>query len=116
MCEEISPWKFIINGLYCVKDSEPLSLNPEDKEYFWKYTMLALEKIKTELDEDDVCVYADRYSLENVLFNNNLYITINNKNKLALDGNLNIDSVNKYLNPDLGKKLSDIFKEAYQEL
>ena len=113
MCKEISPWSFVVNALYFVKDQKPLSLNPRDSMYFWEYTLIAFEKLKSEIA--DICIYADRYSLENVLWNDNLYINIKD-DKLSIDKGVNIKRVNRYLDPDIRERLPKIFVDAYKKL
>jgi len=116
MCKEISPWNFIINALYYVKDKEPLSLNPQDKKYFWKFTFISSKFLKK--DFENICLYFDRYDLENVLWNNNLYIEIKD-DKLQIDNSIDekyIRQINEYLNQDIRKRLPEIFNKAYRAL
>ncbi|MEK6906532.1 MAG: hypothetical protein AABW81_02835 [Nanoarchaeota archaeon] len=113
--EEISPWKFAINSLYSVKDRMPLSLDHNDKMYFWKYTLIALEKIKKEFSDKELNVYADRNSLENAISISGLYIKTKNK-KLFLSEDMDIFSVNKYLKKETEERLTKIFREAYDEM
>lgn len=113
MCKEISPWGFVVNALYFVKGQKPLSLNPKDEKYFWEYTLIAFEKLKSEIE--GICVYADRYSLENVLWYDNLYINIKNDN-VFIDKSVDIRSINRNLDADIKKKLPKIFVAAYKEL
>lgn len=113
MCNEISPWKFVVNALYSIKGQEPLSLNPDDKTYFWAYTLIASQTLKEKLA--DICVYADRRSLENVLWNDNLYITVKD-DKLLIDENVDIDLVNQYLDDAIKGEIQGAFKNAYTAL
>ncbi len=112
MRKAISPWKLVVNALYFVRHEPPLSLDPHDKRYFWKYTLIASEKLKNNFE--DIRIFSDKYSLENVLLNDNLYISVED-DKLCVDDGIDINSVNKYLDPLIKDKLSDIFREAYKE-
>lgn len=113
MCKEINPWNFVVNALYAARDKTPLSLNSQNTYYFWKYTLIAFKKLRKELR--NVCLYLDRHSLENVLWNDNLYIKIED-DTLRIDNKVDIDIVNEYLDPSVRKKLSKIFLDAYEEL
>lgn len=112
MCKEMSSWKLVINALYYAREKDPLSLNPSsDMRDFWDYVMRASESIK----RNDICVYDDRYSLENVLWNDNMFVHID-KDIVRLSDTVNssdIDRVNEYYDPGIRLKFNEIFNEAY---
>lgn len=116
MCKEISSWKLVVNALFYLPERTPMPLDPQDKKYFWRYVLMAAEDLETEFK--DIFLYTDKYSLENVLWNDNLYINIKD-NSLYLDEGVSkddIEVINEYLEPNIKNKLPDVFKSAYQRL
>lgn len=113
MTKELSPGVYWINLLYSIKDEEnPLSLNQKDKEYVWRFTFRATEKIKNKFK--DTIMYLDRNSLECALQNNS-NIKIKN-NKIYLDKGADIETINECLDPEMKKELPEIFREVYRGL
>jgi hypothetical protein len=64
-------------------------------------------------------MFDDRYSIENVLWNDNLFIKIVGQ-RVAIAERLTDDilenSINKYLDEDIKKSLPHLIKQAYGEL
>jgi len=119
MCREITPWKFVINSLYVIRDKEPLSLNLDDgyQRYFWRFTEIVSDSLREHLR--NVTIFDDRYSIENVLWNDNLFIKIVGQ-QVAIAERLTDDilenSINKYLDEDIKKSLPALIEKAYVEL
>jgi hypothetical protein len=119
MCREITPWKFVINSLYVIRDKEPLSLNLDDgcQRYFWRFTEIVSDSLREHLR--NVVIFDDRYSIENVLWNDNLFIKIVGQ-QVAIAERLTDDilenSINKYLDEDIKKSLPALIEKAYVEL
>ena len=115
MCKEMSSWKLVVNALYYARGKDPLSLGlSSGKRHFWDYVLKASESIK----RNDICVYDDRYSLENVLWNDNMFVhierdTVRISNSMSSE---DLSRVNEYFDANLRSKLSDIFNEAYSSL
>lgn len=119
MCREITPWKFVINSLYVIRDKEPLSLNLDEgyQRYFWRFTEIVSDHLRKSLK--NVTIFDDRYSIENVLWNDNLFIKIVGQQVAIaerLTDNILENSINKYLDEDIKKSLPDLIKKAYGEL
>jgi hypothetical protein len=116
MSKSISPDLFIANALYYVKSKPvPLSLDPKDRKYFWRYTFLASEKIRKEFK--DIFLYSDKNSLENVIYNKGWYVKIKD-NKLGVSHKMkkrDLEEINACLDPDIKKALPKIFREAYDQ-
>ena len=119
MCREITPWKFVINSLYVIRDKEPLSLNLDDgcQRYFWRFTEIVSDSLRKNLK--NVTMFDDRYSIENVLWNDNLFIKIDGQRVAIaerLTDNILENDINKYLDEDIKSSLPDLIKKAYDEL
>ena len=64
-------------------------------------------------------MFDDRYSIENVLWNDNLFIKIDGKRVAIaerLTDNILENDINKYLDEDIKSSLPDLIKKAYDEL
>lgn len=113
MSRKITPWKLVVNCLYVV--GRPLTIRDE----FWMYIGIASGKIQNQFG--NVTISDDRYSLENVLWYDNLFIKFDkDKNTVSLDRKLTdsfVESiVNFGLDDDISKQLPSTIKEAYAGL
>ena len=119
MSREITPWKFVVNSLYVIKDEEPLSLNLDDglQKYFWRFTFLVSDLLRKHLK--NVMIFDDRHSIENVLWNNNLFIKIDGQ-RIVIAERLTYDflknNINEYLDNDIKDSLPNLIKMAYDKL
>lgn len=110
---EISTWALVVNALYYLPKNIPMSLNCNDKEYFWRYLLMAAEEMEKHFP--DLRLYTDKGSLENVLYNDNLYIN-KGDNCVSLDAGVtwrDIDDINEYKPLEITGRFKEIFKDAY---
>lgn len=115
MTSEISSWKLVVNALFFLPDSTPMSLDYDNKRYFWEYLLIAAEKLEN--DFPDLRLYTDKYSLENVLHNDNLYIKMDTKdNSIYLEEGVtekDIEDINEYIPPVIKTRFPEVFRDAF---
>lgn len=115
MTSEISSWKLVVNALFFLPDRVSMSLDPDNKRYFWKYLLIAAERLEN--DFPDLRLYTDKYSLENVLYNDNLYIRRDTKeNSIYLDEGItekDMEDVNEYISSVIKIRFPEVFRDAF---
>jgi len=98
MCKELTPWRFIVNCLYHA--NRPLKLDSE----FWGYTSEVSGKLQAKID--DVEIYDDHYSIENIIAYNPLLIIVDlKKQTIRLDDRVNEKYLNDFVNCSLDKNI-----------
>ncbi len=122
MSREITPWKFVVNALYEIKDLEnykPLSLNHEEgiNSYFWRFTEILSGYLRKGLK--NTTIIDDRTSIEKVLSNDPLFVNINNQKVNVAERLTNEfleNEINKCLDDDIKEKLPVLIKKAYIDM